>query len=196
LDAALTLMARDGFEGMSLQALADQVHLHKATLFHHFENKADLARAVFDEVFADLLRIIEPLEAGQVYHLDQGIAVLERLADYLADNPAVARFLAHDVFSPGGPFVVDAQDPADPVVRFFTIGWKWLAAARRAGIIRDVDVRYAIFLLLGIVLFYPATAPSLVGLSVVDPLSEPARRAWKRELTSAIRRILAPDAPT
>ena len=45
--AALRLFARHGFEGVGLQRIADEVGLHKSSLFHHYKGKVELANEVF-----------------------------------------------------------------------------------------------------------------------------------------------------
>src|SRR5262249_61699856 len=46
LDAAETLFAKRGYAGVGLSELAEVVGLGKSSLFHHFENKAQLYAAV------------------------------------------------------------------------------------------------------------------------------------------------------
>src|SRR5579859_3686507 len=60
LDVATRLFAERGYEGVSLQHVADAVGLGKASLFHHFANKDALYEAVFDRVITGLQ---EPLDA-------------------------------------------------------------------------------------------------------------------------------------
>jgi AcrR family transcriptional regulator len=193
LDAALQLLAKYGYEGMSLQQIADEVGLHKATLFHHFSGKREIALEVFETVLEPLLAQVQRLDSAGPPELDQLVGAAERLVDHFAERPAAARFLMRDLVAPeDSPFAVDANDPDHPVVRIFTILWNWLERARRAGVIRDVNLRQAIFNLLGVVLFYPASALELKEIAGADPFSANARRAWKRELAAFMRGALAP----
>ena len=54
-DAALRLFARHGFEGVGLQRIADEVGLHKSSLFHHYDSKLDLAREIYEDCVARVL---------------------------------------------------------------------------------------------------------------------------------------------
>jgi AcrR family transcriptional regulator len=196
LDAALLLLARHGYDGMSLQQIADEVGLHKATLFHHFTGKRELALEVWESVITPLLEYVRPLELerGTVPELEQLVGVAERLVDHFAERPAAARFLVRDLVAPeDSPFHVDPEDADHPVVRLFTILWNWLERARRAGVVRDVNLRQVLFNLLGVMLFYPASAGELAPIAGPDPFSPNARRAWKRELTAFLRGALAPE---
>jgi len=49
LAAARKLFARDGFGGTSLDAVVSRSGVTKGALYHHFDGKRDLFRAVFDE---------------------------------------------------------------------------------------------------------------------------------------------------
>ena len=51
VQTALELLAERGYEGMSLQLVADRVGLHKSTLFHHFKSKEQMV----EEVLRDFL---------------------------------------------------------------------------------------------------------------------------------------------
>jgi len=44
--AAYPLFVERGYDAVSMQEIADAVPIHKATLYHHFQNKDDLFRAV------------------------------------------------------------------------------------------------------------------------------------------------------
>ena len=193
LDAALRLLAKHGYDGMSLQQIADEVGLHKATLFHHFAGKRELALEVWQDVLEPLRQHVRALDVDDEPDLEQFLAVAERLVDHFADRPAAARFLMRDLVAPeDSPFAVDTDDADHPVVQIFTILWNWLERARRSGAIREVNLRQVIFNLLGVVLFYPASALELGAIAGNDPFSPAARRSWKRELAAFIRGALAP----
>jgi AcrR family transcriptional regulator len=48
LDAALTLLGRDGPDAFSASALAREANVSKATIFHHFASVDDILLAAFD----------------------------------------------------------------------------------------------------------------------------------------------------
>jgi len=76
-EAALRLLARDGFEGLTMEALAREVGVAKGTLYLHFPDK----RALLDEVVKSAF---EPLEATLVAALDAPGEPEDRLLDYCA----------------------------------------------------------------------------------------------------------------
>jgi len=59
LDAAITLFAQRGFDGVSIQHVADQVNITKQGLLHHFSNKKKLYAAVLLKAAAELEHFVE-----------------------------------------------------------------------------------------------------------------------------------------
>lgn len=53
LDTALMLMGERGYEGTSLQMVADAIGVTKAAVYYHFHTKADLLEAILQRLFAD-----------------------------------------------------------------------------------------------------------------------------------------------
>ena len=52
LHEATRLLARHGFEGTSLQAVADAVGVKKPSVLYHFKSKEDLRQAVLDSLLS------------------------------------------------------------------------------------------------------------------------------------------------
>ncbi len=55
LDAARELFAAEGYERVTMRALADAIEYSPTTIYHHFEDKDDLVKALCEEDFARLL---------------------------------------------------------------------------------------------------------------------------------------------
>jgi AcrR family transcriptional regulator len=87
LRAAARLMARDGSDAVSMQALADEASVSVGLIYRYFGNKQDLLRAVIAEVLDDLdTRVpaaIEGAGADPVRRLAGGFrAYCEAIADH------------------------------------------------------------------------------------------------------------------
>jgi AcrR family transcriptional regulator len=201
LDAALDLLAEHGYDGASLQQVADRVGLHKSSLFHHFRSKDELAREVYRGLVERLLKRLEPLLAEDPPRLDTLLAALDAAVDHFATEPAAARLLMRLMvdreLGPGSPFDTPAEGRGgmepDGILSVLTLVGAWLARARTAGVIRAVPVRHTILNLMGLVLLYPAvvhrTAPEILAR---DPRSPQAIDSRKRELREFLRGALAP----
>jgi AcrR family transcriptional regulator len=185
--AALRLFARHGFEGVGLQRIADEVGLHKSSLFHHYKGKVELANEVFQVALRDVVERVRPLAADPP-SLDRLLDVVDDLVDYLSDHPDAARLFLQGMAAP----LDSPVDEPHATVEFFTILWGWLDRARRAKTIRHVNIRQALFNLIGVVLFYPAVAEQEPELAGPEPFSPAARRHRKQELRVVLRGMLAP----
>ena len=196
LDAALELLAEHGYEGMSLQQVADRVGLHKSSLFHHFRAKEELAREVFRGVAERLLKRIEPVLAEDPPRLESLLRALDASVDHFAAEPAAARLLMRLTVTsrgePSGPFHAQAGDD-DPIGRVLVAVGQWLARARTQGVIRHVPVRHTVLNLMGLVLFYPGVAHHIPEeLLGADPRSAKMLGSRKRELRALLRGAFEP----
>jgi len=98
--AALALLARYGYEGVSLQQIADAVGLHKSSLFHHYRGKLELAKEVFEAVVAGVALRVRPLERDEPPRLDTLLAVTDDLVDHFAAEPGAARLILSVMIAP------------------------------------------------------------------------------------------------
>ena len=118
LEAAKTILARDGAEGLSVSSVAQLAKVNRGTAYQHFEAKEDLVRATLDLVSHQLLEAVfeggdlggEPPEdilAPDLEHLPEvinGMAAFNlRLASYAIENPDIGRIWLHDVLSRDDP---------------------------------------------------------------------------------------------
>src|SRR3989344_8760963 len=79
LVAAEELFARQGFDAVSMNAIAEAASVSKANIFHHFESKNALYLAVVRGACADSAERLQRLQH------DDG-AIPERLADFASSH--------------------------------------------------------------------------------------------------------------
>jgi AcrR family transcriptional regulator len=72
LRTAAQLFAANGYESTSLDMIADQMGMHKATLYHYVDNKESILYQCLVQSFGDLDSVMKSME-------DRGIPVLQRL---------------------------------------------------------------------------------------------------------------------
>lgn len=194
--AALKLFSRYGFDAVTLQQVADEVGIHKSSLFHHYGGKLDLAYDVFIDAMEDVARRAETLAGDDPPRLERFLEVLLEIDDVLAERPVVARLILSVILVPTDSdfnFRI-GDDPANPVLRFFGALVDWLVRARDAGAVRrDLSIRQAVANFVGLGLFYPAAAPEMPYLSGPEPFGPAARRVRRRELERMLRGVLDPD---
>jgi AcrR family transcriptional regulator len=106
LDTALRLFTERGYDGTSLQMIADAMGLTKAAVYYYFRTKGEILEAMAAPVLEALDRALDEAAA-----LPQTSDRLQRLADGIAatlvGNPAVM-FVLED---PGAYAVLEARLP-------------------------------------------------------------------------------------
>lgn len=118
LEAAKTVLARDGAEGLSVSSVAKLAGVNRGTAYQHFQVKEDLVRATLDWVSHQLLDAVfeggdlggdppENLPPPDLAHLPDvinGMASFNlRLAEYAIENPDIGRIWLYDVLSRENP---------------------------------------------------------------------------------------------
>jgi AcrR family transcriptional regulator len=96
LAAALDLFTEQGFEGTSLQQIADRLGVTKAAVYYHFRSKDDLLDALVAPALADLSALLD--EAGHAAR-ESGRAklALRGYLDHLLRHRATAAWLSRDL---------------------------------------------------------------------------------------------------
>src|SRR5688572_28532287 len=87
LDAAWTLMAREGVAAVSVREVARSVGLRQQSLTHYYPTKQALLDALFADGFADLRRTLEQVPSAEDA-VDSVTAVAVAVVDYCVANPA------------------------------------------------------------------------------------------------------------
>jgi AcrR family transcriptional regulator len=169
--AALNLLARYGYEGVTLQMIANAVGLHKSSLFHYYRGKLELAREVFEAALERVADHVRPLPDDDPPSFECLFGVVDALVDHFSDEPDVARLILMVTIAPRDS---DLNIPIDadsdlPGIERFRILWEWLERARKKGVIRSSNLPQTIFNLVGVVLYYPAVAKELGPISGPSP---------------------------
>jgi AcrR family transcriptional regulator len=187
--ATLRLLARYGYAGVSLQRIADEVGLHKSSLFHYYSGKLELATEVCLAAMARVVAHVEPLERDDPPRRETFERVIGACIDHFAAEPAAARLLLSLLVAPEDSELnlpVGKHDLGHPVIRLFTILGGWLERARGKGLTRDLSIQQTIPNLMGIVLMQPAVASGLGGMTGRDPFSERQRALRKAEVQALL----------
>jgi AcrR family transcriptional regulator len=175
LAAATEVFARDGFEGASLRRIAERAGIDIATLKYHVADKA----ALFAEVYQDgyehfqqalgpqLIRV--PLARDRDELVREVTALLERGYDYMEQNQVFIRLWLYRLLE-GPAQVLDAEE----TLRTNVIGIIEAAVGvlRERGLVRDIDVRMVVLLIitgLPTLALGARTRPGWLGTSDLEP---------------------------
>lgn len=94
IEAALTLLAKDGPEGISLSEVAQLAGVNRGTAYQHFATRENLIQATAKWVSDELFRAVfgTPETAGERSVEKVDIAELtDRISDFAMDNPELCR---------------------------------------------------------------------------------------------------------
>ena len=132
LDAALVLFSEHGFDGTSLQQIADRLGVTKAAVYYHFHSKDDLLAALVEPAFDELDGLLREAEALPRDTARQKLA-LQAFVEYLLRHRSTAAWLSRDAAAMTRPSVWErARDTerrldalltvgsSDPLARFWT----------------------------------------------------------------------------
>ncbi|MBW2244501.1 MAG: TetR/AcrR family transcriptional regulator [Deltaproteobacteria bacterium] len=197
LFSATGLFAARNFAPVTMRAIGEAAGLDNSSLYRHFDSKNDLAQQVLQRAMAGLAMQLLPTVTRESATLDGLVQVLSTASLYFWDHPDAARLVLFWVLSP-----VDAATGFDVSLPVDTIGepsgnlYRQIAElvgqAREAGEIRDIAWPDAFVAAMGAVILRPATYGSLLTSQEPECSAADARRAWRTEVRSLVRGILAP----
>lgn len=190
LEAAFKLFARNGFDAVTVRQIGEAAGLDNSSIYRHFSSKAELANHCLDAAGEGVLSCLGPLPPANPPALADLLDAADALVDHFADKPEAARFLLAVLVEPAGTRSAlsisvppDADRPTNRVLE--TLG-NWLIQARKAGVIREVDVIETLFNIIALVLFRPAVVGSISADFDPEPFSETQRARRRKE----VRRFL------
>ena len=100
--AAVRLFARHGFEGTSVQAIANELGVSKQALLYHFSSKEGLRKAAFEEMVGIWRNVLPRLLTALTREESAFEEVLNEMVDFSRGEPAYARFLMQELLAGSG----------------------------------------------------------------------------------------------
>ncbi len=185
--AATKLFASHGYEGVSLQSIADEVGVAKQTLLYHYPSKEVLRRAVLEHVFvhwrSTLPQILQAVTSGQ----RRFTALTEELIRFFDADRDRARLLARELLdNPQGTqrMIMEHLRP------WLLLVAEYIREGQKVGLVHaEVDAESYV---LHVVLLVVATVGSLSTVTMAlasDGLASSTARAEveKRHLAELVR---------
>jgi len=175
LDVATRLFAERGYEGTSMNDVAEQVGMRKASLFYHFATKDALYEAVLDRLVASLQVALEAIYVSSGTFPDRLDAVTETVVTVLASHPYAARLLLREAMD-WGPVIRGKL--LDRILLVLEAGAAWLRAGQEQGAFVEGDPKQLVLSSIGLH-FLPFALGKLVerymGADVFDEAFVAAR---------------------
>ncbi len=175
LDVATRLFAERGYDGTSMNDVAERVGMRKASLFYHFATKDALYEAVLDRLVASLQTALEAIYVSSGTYQDRLDAVTDTVVTLLSSHPYAARLLLREAMD-WGPVIRGKL--LERILLVLEAGAAWLRAGQEQGAFVEGDPKQLVLSSIGLH-FLPFALGQLVekymGTGVFDEAFVAAR---------------------
>lgn len=180
LDVATRHFAERGYEGTSMNDVAEAVGVRKASLFYHFETKEALYEAVLDRLIATIATPLGAAYAAEGPFEMRLVNAADTVTAVIASHPYAARLLLREAMD-WGP--VMRGELSVHAVAVLETSAAFIRAGQEAGVFAKADARQLMISLIGLH-FVPFALGQLVekftGKQPFDPEFIESRRAEVR----------------
>jgi len=156
LEVATRLFVAEGYKGLSMRTLAEEVGVSKAGLYYHFKDKESLFLAILTENLVEIEKIIQQSRAEGISTRDRIERIFRGIFNRSPDQQAIIRLASQEV----GHLSPEAREHFRQLYHEkFTLQIRdILQEGIEAGELRKMDPGRATWVLLG--MMYPYFYPS------------------------------------
>ncbi len=187
--AAARSFADHGYRGTRLHAIAAEVGIQKASIFHYFASKEELYRAVLVESRGQIEAAITRFVAAEGAWLARVRGMLDAYIDLVAAHPEQTKILLRQSLddAPEG-YVADHESD-----RLLALAASFIDEGQRAGAFAPVDAPTLLLGVVGMVAFLFTSAPIVAPRWATD-LDDGDRVAQiRRHVLGFVARVLSPE---
>jgi TetR/AcrR family transcriptional regulator len=155
LEAAKKVFILNGFEGTSMQQIANEADINKSLLHYYFRNKEKLFAAVFSYAFQNFIPQVQEILNSDISLFIMIERIVAEYMDMLLKNEFIPAFILHEINrNPDGIFTIMQGTGLNPDIFI-----KQFAIEIEKGHIRPLNPRHLIVNLIALCVFPIAARP-------------------------------------
>ncbi len=160
LEAANKVFIRNGFEGTSMQQIADEAGINKALLHYYFRSKDKLFESVFVTAFSKITPIMmELMQSGNDF-FEKISLFISQYMDILQTYPQIPLFIMHELKRNPDHMVDIVKGSGINPQMFFAM----VEAEINKGTIRKIEPIHLLVNILAMCIFTFAAQPMILGI--------------------------------
>jgi TetR/AcrR family transcriptional regulator len=184
LEAAKKVFILNGFEGTSMQHIANEAGINKSLLHYYFRNKEKLFTAVFRFAFQNFVPQVQEILNSEASLFTKIERIVAEYMDMLLKNEFIPAFILHEINrNPDGIYSIMQGTGLNPEIFV-----KQFVIEIEKGHIRPVDPRHLIVNLIALCVFPIAAKPLMQRILFAN--DEAAYQQFLRERKNKVSEFI------
>jgi AcrR family transcriptional regulator len=184
--------AEHGYEGTSLNEIAEAVGIRRPSLLHHFPSKDAIYAEVFRISLVEWSERVEEAVGRGLEGWQKVDLVITTGFRFFQENPEFIRIISREALDDGANLGIDLGASLRP---FLQRAMGWFEHEIAAGRFRRVDTEQLLITGYSVMFGYFSEAPFLSSLLGRDPMSPEALEARLQHVRNLFHVALSPTAP-